>query len=79
MKVYEGKQHREIPEFICECHFPRIISWISYSMSESINEIHSLHIEKTSRKIHRIKISFCIIVVLKLLHFQKSSNCKKGL
>ena len=76
MKVYEAEQRLEIPEFICECHFPRIISWISYSMSESINEVHSLHIEKTSRKIHRIKISFCIIIVFKLLHFQKSSNCK---
>ena len=41
-------------------------------MSDSIYEVHPLHIEKTSRKVYRIKCFFCIFLVRKLLHFQKS-------
>ena len=66
----ESGKNSQVPEVIFKGHFPCIIVWIGDRMSKSIHKIHSFHIEQTSRKIQWIKISFCIFIVLELLHFQ---------
>ena len=71
-RLLKAKMYFEIPEFIFESHFPSKIAWISYSMSKSINEVHSFHIEKASMNVQWIKIFFWIIAfAIKLWDFQK--------